>query len=253
LPTLLPLLPKGRRLIEPFVGGASVFLASDYPSYLLADANVDLIQLYRLVQQDVAAVIDAGQNLFTPTNMRDEAFRNHRKGFNTTRDALHKSALFLYLNKFGFNGLCRYNRRGELNVPYGKPAKLPRLPVSELEAFAARSANAEFRASDFVDVMKAASRGDVVYCDPPYLDTNHAASFTGYTKGGFNFDQQRELASIAEFLARKGVPVVISNHDTDDARHLYRNARLHTATVRRSISGVAQTRRPAAELIAVFE
>jgi DNA adenine methylase len=184
--------------------------------------------------------------------MSDEAFRIHRRTFNTTSDVLHKSALFIYLNKFGFNGLCRYNRRGELNVPYGKPTKVPRLPVSELEAFAARSTSAEFCVSDFVDVVKRASRGDVVYCDPPYLDLNSAASFTGYTKGGFSFDQQRELASIAEFLARKGVPVVISNHDTDDARTLYRKARLHTVTVHRSISSVAQTRGSAAELIAVF-
>ena len=113
------LLPCGKRLIEPFVGSGAVFLNTDYPSYELSDCNGDLIALYQHVQREGDAFIDYCQTFFTEENNTPEAYYAFRAKFNTTGDVRLKSALFVYFNKHGYNGLCRYNASGGFNVPFG--------------------------------------------------------------------------------------------------------------------------------------
>jgi DNA adenine methylase len=252
LPTLLPLLPSGNRLVEPFVGGGSVFLASQYRSFLLGDANQDLVDLYVTVRDDLASLVARVQKLFVEKHLSSDAYLEHRSAFNASLDTLEKAALFVFLNRFGFNGLCRYNRNGQYNVPYGHLAKLPSAPIAQLVTSSSKLQAAEIRCGDFLDVMKTAREGDVVYCDPPYLDLGQAKSFSNYVPSGFSLAQHVELVEIARFLASKGVPVVISNHDSLQSRELYRHANLHSVQVRRSISAQAASRGSAAELIAVF-
>lgn len=250
---ILPRLPPGRRLIEPFVGGASVFLASRYDAYLLGDSNRHLIDLYSLIVARFDELIVATSRYFTEEYRSKERYLEVRGAFNREQDPLERSAQFLYLNRFGFNGLCRYNRSGEFNVPYGNPARVPRLPVERLAAFREKALQASFVAGDFIGVMQQAAPGDVVYCDPPYLDRDSAGkSFTGYGASGFGFDRQEELASMARTLAGKGIPVLISNHDCEAARTLYEGAQLFQFAARRSISADASRRGTALELLAFF-
>ena len=82
LPDLLPHLPKADCLIEPFVGGASVFLATEYRRYVLADINPDLINLYREVTRYPDLVIDAARELFNS--------KNSPQGYNEVRAAFNK-------------------------------------------------------------------------------------------------------------------------------------------------------------------
>ena len=112
-------LPAGKRLIEPFVGSGALFLNTDYPAYLLADANPDLISVYRHLQSDGRDFIEACRLYFTPENNSPERFYEFRQRFNTTSDATEKATLFVYLNKHCYNGLCRYNSKGGFNVPFG--------------------------------------------------------------------------------------------------------------------------------------
>lgn len=163
-----------------------------------------------------------------------------------------RAAQFVYLNRFGFNGLCRYNKSGGFNVPYGHPTRLPRFPRYEMLAFRTKARRAMFIHNDFAAVMRAAQRGDVVYCDPPYLNRDNAPSFTGYGPGGFNLTRQLELASLAKDLATNGVPVVISNHDCEMARKLYADAEIFSYSARRSISAAGNIRGEVGELLAVF-
>jgi len=252
LPLLLPLLPTGERLVEPFVGGGSVFLSTRFPTYALSDGNEDLMQVYKTVRDRLPALMTVARSLFVEENRCEEAYRHHRETFNTTDEPLLKAGLFIYLNRFGFNGLCRYNAHGDFNVPYGWPRKVPRLPVEELAICSLRLASAELTTGDFTDAMKAARPSDVVYCDPPYLDLNGNRSFTGYTASGFGLEQHEAIVDIAVYLSRKGVPVLISNHDSPQTRELYGGATLHSVKVRRSISADISSRKAVGELIAVF-
>jgi len=244
-------LPDGRRLVEPFVGSGAVFLNTDYPRYLLTDTNKDLIDLYLLVQSEGAAFIEDCRALFTPANNRAERYYRLRAEFNRTTDIHRRAALFVYLNRHGYNGLCRYNARGGFNVPFGR-YKRPYFPESEMLAFNAKAQRAVFRHADFVKTLKATRAGDVVYCDPPYVALSPSANFTNYSAGGFDDNQQIELASAANRLADKGIPVLISNHNTEFTQHLYAKARTEHFHVQRFISCQSGRRGKAGELLALF-
>src|SRR5262249_42922300 len=114
---------KKRRLVEPFAGSAAVFLNTDYPDYLLTDANVDLITLYQHLKTEGPDFIHFCRDFFKPETNRKDVYLEFRDTFNQTLDCRLKSALFLYLNKHGFNGLCRYNAGGKYNVPFGRYLK----------------------------------------------------------------------------------------------------------------------------------
>lgn len=247
-------LPPGRRLIEPFVGSGAVFLNTDYDHYLLADANPDLIGLYRQLQQEGEAFIRYCQRFFTPETNQRPVYYEYRDRFNRSQDPRERAALFLYLNRHGYNGLCRYNASGQFNVPFGR-YKRPYFPEAEMEAFLekARRARLEFQVADFVETLSAAQVGDVVYCDPPYVPLSATANFTGYSKEGFGPAEQLRLAELAQALAARGVPVVISNHDTDFTAQAYARAReKRRLTVRRHISCDGANRNEVREILAVF-
>ena len=247
-------LPPGARLIEPFAGSAALFLNTDYPRYLLADANPDLIDLYTRLQQQGAAFIEECRAWFVPENNTREAYYALRERFNTTCDPQEKAALFVYLNKHCYNGLCRYNASGRFNVPFGR-YKRPRLPADEMLAFhrkAQRAECVEIVCAGFEATMCAARPGDVVYCDPPYVPLSDTAHFTGYSAGKFGAGEQARLAELAAVLAARGVPVVVSNHWTPRTQELYQFARIEVFAVSRNISRDARNRRPAQEVIAVF-
>ena len=116
-------LPQGKRLIEPFVGSAAVFLNTDYERYLLTDTNADLIELYKLLKKEGKDFIEYSNSFFTDKNNNEEHYYNYREVFNTTDDCALKSALFIYMNRHGYNGLCRYNSQGKFNVPFGSYKK----------------------------------------------------------------------------------------------------------------------------------
>ena len=61
-------LPKGKRLVEPFVGAATVFLNTDYDEYLLNDINQDLIDIYLSLQRDPQSYIELSESLFVSEN-----------------------------------------------------------------------------------------------------------------------------------------------------------------------------------------
>lgn len=117
-------LPKGQQLIEPFLGSAAVFLNTNYDHYLLNDKNWDVISLYRILQKEGHHFIEACRPMFSKKNNTDKRYYFLRKHFNQCQDLQERAALFLYLNRHGYNGLCRYNaRKGEFNVPFGRYKK----------------------------------------------------------------------------------------------------------------------------------
>ena len=244
-------LPVGSRLIEPFAGSGAVFLNMDYPDNLIADSNADLINLFRHVQSGGKEFIKYCQQFFVSDNNQADVFYHLRAEMNTTSDLQLKAALFIYLNRHCFNGLCRYNGKGKFNVPFGRYIK-PMLPEQELLNFWSKSQFAKFEVADFITTMNRAEPGDVVYCDPPYVALTATANFSDYTKDKFGLREQQELADLAVKLMLKGIPVIISNHDTEFTRTAYAAAKIDAFDVRRSISSDASNRQKVGELLAIF-
>ncbi|MGF6770620.1 DNA adenine methylase [Paraburkholderia sp. GAS199] len=208
-------------MVEPFVGGGAIFLSAEgFEEYLLSGSNRHLIDLYQVVTERPQQFVDIASRFFDESYRTPERYKEMRCAFNEESDVLMRAAQFFYLNRFGFNGLCRYNRSGQFNVPYGHPKQVPRFPTSKIFAFAKRARRATFLHGDFADVMRITTADDVVYCDPPHLDRYEAVSFRAYAAAGFGMDRQRELADLARELAARGIPVVVSNHDCAIARGL---------------------------------
>ncbi len=246
------ILPQGRRLIEPFVGTGALFLNSDYEEYLLADTNADLINTFKTLQNKKEEFIDYAQSFFSEENNTEEKFYELRTLFNTATDKTLKSALFIYLNRHCYNGLCRYNKKGGFNTPFGRYKK-PYFPAVEMREFYQKARNAVFMVADFEQVMLEAKIGDVIYCDPPYVPLSKSASFTSYSEGGFDMKMQTRLARVAELVADRDIPVLISNHETPFTLKEYERAKIDKFDVRRTISTKGDKRENAPELLALFQ
>ncbi len=245
-------LPEARKLVEPFVGAGSIFLNTDYEQYLLADINPDLINLYNLLKENPESYISEAKRWFVPENNRKEVFLDIRSEFNQTDDVMYRSLAFLYMNRFGFNGLCRYNKKGGFNVPFGSYKK-PYFPEAELEFFAEKAKKATFVCEGYTETFSRARKGCVIYCDPPYAPLSNTANFTSYAGNGFTLDDQAALADVAEKTAtQRGIPVLISNHDTTLTRRLYHGADLSVVKVKRTISRNGSGRNKVDELLALF-
>lgn len=244
-------LPAGNRLIEPFAGSAALFLNTEFPENLVNDLNADVISLFKTLKEHGPAFVDACRQLFTAANNSPDVYYVLRDEFNSTVDSFRKAALFVYLNRHGYNGLCRYNSDGGFNVPFGRYRK-PYFPFEEMMMFCHRSQMAEFTSEDFETVMRHAKPGDVIYCDPPYVPLSDTANFTSYRAGGFGPEEQLRLARVAAEVSSLGVPVLISNHNNDFTQQAYVNAQIITFDVQRFISCDGANRGKASELLALF-
>ena len=252
LDRIKPRLPPGERLLEPFVGAGVMWLNTDYERFRLNDVNRDLIGLYKSCSRASTHFIRRAQRYFSGRYNNADAYYRLRDRFNQIRkDDELRAILFLYLNRHGYNGLCRYNSKGEFNVPFGRYKK-PYFPEHELLHVAHQAKRATFTSTGFAAAMDKASQGDVVYCDPPYVPLSRTANFTSYSANGFGEREQRLLAEMAVKLANRNITVVISNHDTKLTRELYAGATVHSFAVRRFISRDGANRKHARELLAVF-
>ena len=277
---------KGRtaikRLVEPFAGSATVSLNFQVGEHLIADGNADIINLYRRLAEDRVLFIDACEMEFSSAGANTaDGFYQRRAAFNSIKSSLlsitapqngageqenlddlrRRARLFVYLNRHCFNGLCRYNSRGEFNVPFGK-YKSPMFPRAAMMDFLTfvESRNVTFVCADFQTILNTdPSRGpvflkdgDLVYADPPYAPLEAAATFTSYIEGGFGTAEQLALAEAANHWADHDIPVLISNHDTNATRDWYKGSIIHSFDVSRTISSVGAGRKPVRELIAEF-
>ncbi|WP_423187451.1 Dam family site-specific DNA-(adenine-N6)-methyltransferase [Alishewanella sp. d11] len=244
-------LPEADCLVEPFVGAGSVFLNTHYPKYQLNDINADLIDLYKIIQHQPESYIADAKTLFTASANQRSSYLAFRQEFNAATDPYQRALLFLYLNRHGYNGLCRYNLSGKFNVPFGSYKK-PYFPEAELYFFAEKSQQAEFFCCSYQQMFQQLQPNYVVYCDPPYVPLSKTASFTSYARQGFTLDDQAQLAILAEQSQAAGTSVLISNHDTTWTRKIYHQAELHTIEVARSISQKGQSRGKVAEIFALY-
>ena len=195
-----------RRYVEPFCGGLAVVLGLQPEQALLNDVNPHLINFYRQVQN--------GLQMRLRMRNDEELFYRHRERFNRLirkgRALTEEGAqLFYYLNRTCFNGLCRFNKSGDFNVPFGTYTAINY--AADFTEYVA-----VFRQWQFSNVDIAALKfrsGDFVYADPPY-----DVEFTTYSAGGFSWDDQ---VRTAELLAKHDGPVVISNQATPRIIELY--------------------------------
>jgi len=195
-----------RRLVEPFCGGLGVAFGLMPERATLNDANVHLINFYRWIQKGLRPSIEMANDEALFYRHRDRFNALVREGGSHTREA---AELFYFMNRTAYNGLCRFNSRGEFNAPFGQYKRIN----YALDFLGYREALSgwEFHAGDFAGIPL--DPADFVYADPPY-----DVEFTSYSQGGFSWDDQERTAE--HFATHKG-PVVLVNQSTPRIEALY--------------------------------
>ena len=250
IPQLLPHLPGGKRFIEPFVGAGNVFINTNYDQYLLCDKNWDLINVYKWLRDDLAILLNEAKSLFDS----QPDFYDVRARFNNFTPLLsaQRAAEFIYLNRHCFNGVCRYNSRGEFNVPVGKHKSIY-FPKNEMISFSNKliSIPVELVRADFSAVIENARQGDVIYCDPPYISGTKDDIFTGYAPGKFDAETTKRLHDLLVLAVRRGATAVISNSNNSLIREIFNDFEVYEIDARRSVAANGN-RHPAKEIIGVL-
>ena len=271
LPTLRRFYPETfNTYFEPFLGSGAVFFDLHARGLLenrramLADGNRDLVACYQTVRDDTDEVIRELSRL-----ARDHArlgsalyYDVRDKRFNPERASLSSNgrfsygpslaAMFIYLNRTGYNGLFRLNADGQFNVPAGRYTA-PRIcdePNLRLAAAALTRRTVAVEHLRFDRLVDRAERGDFVYFDPPYAPVSTTARFTSYTAEGFDREDQEKLRDTMIELSRRRCHVVLSNSTAPVITELYeRNEdvkaaglRCVTVSARRAINSNATRR-----------
>ncbi len=232
---------------EPMVGSGTVFLALAPERAHLADANPELIDTWRVVRDDVEALIT------TLDGYVDDRERFHQiRALDPWEMApVDRAARMIYLNHTCFNGLYRLNKGGGFNVPYGRHRRPWVRDAELLRWVSARLHGVTLSCGDFGDAAIDADAGDVVYFDPPYwyASDKREGYFNRYGPRAFGDADHRRLADLARELSARGCHVLISNSDEPSVRELYEGFTQVTLTVRRPINRKATARDGWTELL----
>lgn len=218
------------------MGGMAVALGLQPKRALLNDLNPHLINFYSWLQKGL--LIDI------PLNNEAQYYYLCRQRFNELvlegqSNSLEAAKLFYFMNRTGYNGLCRFNNNNQFNVPFGRYKTINY--VTNFLHYVPALGNFEFTAMDFTALPT--DRNDLIYADPPY-----DVVFTKYSANDFKWSDQVRLA---EWLHRHSGPVIASNQATERIVDLYQSLgftlRFLEAPRRIACNG---DRRPAKEILA---
>ena len=219
---------KITKYAEPFVGGGAVLFdilsKYDLEQIYISDINAELINTYRIIRDDIDALIEmlyGMKNEFIPldNDARKEYYMKKRERFNELKVNgneninIEKAALMIFLNKTCFNGLFRVNKKGLFNVPMGSYKNPMICDEANLRAVSEKLQKVTIVCGDYRESADFIDENTFVYFDPPYRPITDTASFTAYTENLFNDEEQIELARFVDEMHNKGAKVVISNSD----------------------------------------
>lgn len=120
-------------------------------------------------------------------------------------NAKPNGADFLFLCRACYGGVVRFRKAdGYMSTPCGAHDPIPPESFNErVDLWRDRTKGATFLNADFADVMALSKRGDLIYCDPPYSDSQ------AILYGAQAFSLPRLFDTIAKCKAR-GVSVALS-------------------------------------------
>jgi DNA adenine methylase len=239
---------------EPFLGSGAVFFHLFESGALrgrcvLSDLNAHLMTAWTIVRDRPEALATRLAELEEAHS--EERYYAERERFNVEGlDALERAALVVYLNKAGFNGLYRVNKRGLFNVPAGRRAGGLNIPsLDALTACSRALKGCDLLAAPFASVLDRARPGDFAYFDPPYVPISETAFFTSYACEGFGMPEQELLRDVFAHLDRRGCRLMLSNSGSFEVLKLYQGFDVTRVQARRAINSDAGARGPVTEVV----
>ena len=253
--------------VEPFVGGGAVMfkLLQEYPNIeraIINDINEELICTYRVIKENVEVLIErlaVIQSEYIPLSLDDRKnyFIAKRSSFNTKKiTPLETAALFIFLNRTCFNGLYRVNSKGEFNVPHGKYVNPRICDADNLRACSQVLQKVEILCGDFAETGRYAGLDTLYYFDPPYKPITETSSFTSYTRGGFDDQEQIRLRDFCDRISAAKSSFIASNSDPRNTNseenffdNIYNNFFIRRVSATRMINSDASGRGSISEIM----
>lgn len=247
LPEIYARLPQRfAKYHEPFLGGGALFFDMGPPLATINDYNSEIMNCYRVIQDDDGLEELIDHLLFFDSGYQKASAEERAKVYYEVRKqdriVRHKlppskmAARTIFLNKTGYNGLYRLNKRGEFNVPHGRYATPNICDEVTLRACHEVLRGIELRSESFEYVLDHTAAGDFVYLDPPYVPLSVTANFTSYTSDGFGIEEQKKLFAMCQELDKKGVYWLFSNSSAPWIQETYKDFRLELVDARRAIN-----------------
>lgn len=178
--------------IEPFFGTGVVGLNAPIKgNHIVGDSNPHLINLYNgikdgnITQFNMRAYLEHESKMLETADENGYAYyREVKSRFNRE----HSPFDFIFLSRAGFNGMMRFNKRGEWNIPFCKkpnrfaPAYVSKIcnQIASAEKIIHKG-NWQFLNQNFLDTINMAQEGDIIYCDPPYFG-RYVDYYNGWTE-----------------------------------------------------------------------
>ncbi len=250
------LMPKTyNRYFEPFIGGGALMFSVAPKDFIINDFNSELIQAYRCFTNEedfkkLLEILDFHQEHHSEEHYYEVRNMDRNPDF-LSLPIYERAARMIYLNKSCFNGLYRVNSKGYFNVPSGRKKTVncyEMVNLKEIYDFFSSSKPKIFN-GDFQDALTEVKAGDFVYFDPPYDTWENKDSFTSYAKNPFGKEEQKRLAKVYKELSEKGAYVMLSNHNTEFIRELYKGFCIHVVEAKRMINSKASGRGNVEEVI----
>ncbi len=241
LQQLMQKIPRDfNRYIEPFLGGGALFFCLRPGKAIIGDSNPELINLYKVVANDVESLLKI------LTNFRTDRISYYEiRALDATKlTDVERAARTIYLNRMCFNGLYRVNRKGQFNVPFGENKNPKICHPEEQKAASEILKQCTIICADYKEVLaKYAGAGDFVYLDPPYLPVSKYSDFKRYTKEQFYEEDHIELANEVKRLHEIGCHVLLTNSNHPLVYDLYKGFQIEVCQTRRSISKDVKNRK----------
>lgn len=259
--------------VEPFVGGGSILFhllssCSNMKYAIINDANKELINCYRVISDNfkysqLKDELIKIQTEYNDNNMKESVYKLYRTLYNNWLlgryefSDIQGAAIFMFLNKCGFNGLYRVNSKGEFNVPWGKKDYLKIFDESELDNCHVLLnekviiMNGDYTITDIAMEIGRVERCDVIYyLDPPYKPISDTSNFTSYTKDVFGNLEQEQLKLFCDNIVRNGGNFVLSNSKCGDYfDNLYKGYDIEIVNAKRNINSIGTKRGNVEEII----
>jgi DNA adenine methylase len=206
--------------IEPFMGTGAVAFNIAPVNALLCDTNPHLVNFYSsLARGEITSGMVCGFLTEEGKSLLEKGEGHYyevRERFNK----YHSPLDFLFLNRAGFNGMIRFNRKGEFNIPFcRKPQRFALAYITKIVNQVScvekllRTKNFVFKCQDFSQTIKDASARDLIYCDPPYIDRH-----VDYYNGWDEFQEAKLFEALSDF---EGKFILSTWHHNDFRENAY--------------------------------
>lgn len=236
---------------EPFVGGGSVILSiistqTKLRSYTISDINKNLMNCYYIIQNNLdELILELSNKKYINESIE---YQINRIRFNELKFneefKVERAALFIFLNKCGYNGMYRENKSGKFNIPFGK-MKNPKICDSDVLLNVKKYIkNITIISCKYQDILPYIKEGDFVYIDSPYDET-----FSDYTNDKFGKSEQLNLKLFADELTLNNIKVMLSNSCTEFIKDLYKDYTQIIIDTKYSVGGKNANRGSKLELL----